>query len=327
MLAASCCTEEVLGLELCVEYVGPSEAATSAVEQQQQEQEQQDPQRQGNGDSGANGAGRLLGRHAVVVLDVQLQPSLHVSQVVFKDLWLPAKVEAPEAAAAAAAAGAAGGDDSAGAGAAEHAPSSADVARAASTSFTRQCVMEVTVGSRGQWPLQVWLGPNVPDPTQLAGAAPGTSWALPPASSGVPGVPGTAMLLPGRRAVITQLLDAAPPPDATSSAAAAAAAMQPAGRGRVPTYEERQRTMCAERLAGLLALHYRVADGEDGEDLGGEAGTCECWAMLGSVHASTVDSSVQLVLDPLLLLQVRPCTAAWCRSQPATSSTASPPAA
>lgn len=156
--------EEVFSAEICLEYVsreaaGPLLSVDSPVATP----------------GGSNQA--VLGRHAVLPVEVHVQPSLQVAAVQFREIYLPAGAavgaEANGSAglgAAASTAGAAGTAEVA-AGAAEGSSSSGggsgDLAEGAaaeggtlsssssSTVFEQRCVMEVSVANRGRWPLQV----------------------------------------------------------------------------------------------------------------------------------------------------------------------------
>lgn len=144
-------SEERFTAEICVEYVSP-EAAGPLVAV--------DSPVATPGDSNQ----AVLGRHAVLPVEVHVQPSLQVAAVQFREIYLPAGEGAAGAAANGAAGEAAAG---AGAGAAEGAADEAaaedsEVALAGSgsgsssaTTFERRCVMEVSVANRGRWPLQV----------------------------------------------------------------------------------------------------------------------------------------------------------------------------
>lgn len=144
-------SEAVFAAEICLEYVSPESAgpllsADSPVATPR----------------GTNQA--VLGRHAVLPVEVHVQPSLQVAAVQFREIYLPAG-----AGAAAAANGAAGGEASgeaagtAGAvdNAAEEAPdASGEGSSGSSATFERRCVMEVAVANHGRWPLQVGSSPG-----------------------------------------------------------------------------------------------------------------------------------------------------------------------
>ena len=132
--------EEVFAADVCLEYVSP-EAAGPLLQQK-------------GASHGASAAAvaaaaaeTVLGRHAVLPVQVHVQPSVQVSQVQFREVYLPtaaAIVQAAQAEAAAAEPGAAA-ISSSGSG--------------SSSTFERRCVMEVAVSNRGCWPLQVrWPG-------------------------------------------------------------------------------------------------------------------------------------------------------------------------
>ena len=138
-------SEEVYGAEICLEYVSPESAgpllsADSPVATPR----------------GTNQA--VLGRHAVLPVEVHVQPSLQVAAVQFREIYLPAGAGAAAAAngaggeAAGQAAGTAGAVDDA---AAEAPDAAGEGSSGSSATFERRCVMEVAVANRGRWPLQV----------------------------------------------------------------------------------------------------------------------------------------------------------------------------
>lgn len=121
--------EEVFSAEICLECVSQNAA----------EPLMQSGSDDNNGaDDASSGASTrtVLGRHAVLPLQVYVQPSLQMCQVSFRDIYLPAEQAAAAAAATAAV------------------PSGASSSSSSST-FERRCVMEVSVSNRGRWPLQV----------------------------------------------------------------------------------------------------------------------------------------------------------------------------
>ena len=151
--------EEVFSAEICLEYVSP-EAAGPLLSVDS-------PVATPGGSNQA-----VLGRHAVLPVEVHVQPSLQVAGVQFREIYLPAGVAASAEANGtggeeAGAAGAAGAAEGAAAAAAAAEGSSSfsrgDLAESAaissssssSTVFERRCVMEVSVANRGRWPLQV----------------------------------------------------------------------------------------------------------------------------------------------------------------------------
>lgn len=233
--------EEVYAAELCLEYVsleaaGPLLQPDSPVS------------------TGAAGHGTVLGRHAVLPLQVHVQPSVQVSQVQFRELYLPAAA-AVGSAAAGEAADAADAQQSGGEEAAQPVGGIA--------AFERRCVMEVTVANRGRWPLQVWLGPTVADATHLPVVAE-RDLLLPPAlPAAAEGLPATGLLAPGRRCTVAYILDDSA---LASSGAACIADPLPGALSVRPaaSYEEQARTECAARLCQALSLFYRV----DGEEAG-----------------------------------------------------------
>lgn len=148
----SAAAEEVLGAEVCLEYVSP-EAAGPLLSADS-------PVAAPPGAGGGGGAAQtVLGRHAVLPLELHVQPSLQVASVAFREVYLPV-----QPAAAGVAAGAAGGEpdaspaEAAGGGSGGNGDGSGG---GSSATFERRCVMEATVANRGRWPLQVrrrWLG-------------------------------------------------------------------------------------------------------------------------------------------------------------------------
>ena len=120
--------EEIFAAEICLECVSADAA---------------EPMLHGGSPSGGGGGAQtVLGRHAVLPVQAHVQPSLQVSQVQFRELYLPAAAAAEGGAATAAVA------------AGEAAPAESTSGNS-SSSFERRAVIEVSVSNRGRWPLQV----------------------------------------------------------------------------------------------------------------------------------------------------------------------------
>ncbi|GAB4823676.1 hypothetical protein N2152v2_010722 [Parachlorella kessleri] len=272
------------------------------------------------GAGAGTGRPQRLGRRAVLQLEVHVQPSVQVSQVQFREIYLPA-AEGTAAAdlvpAAAKGVGVNGGIAAASSNGGVPMPKGAAegaAAAGAGAGWVRRCVMEVGVVNRGHWPLQVWAAEALPRPEDLLSA--GYQDRLAPPSDPAAGLPGSALLAPGRRGTLSYILA---PPQLPSQDSHQQQQQQPsplplvgaAGkRGlREPTYEEAQRGACAERLARGVGLFFRV-DAEE-EEGGGRAAGEDATAGVGvaplvhgEVYNGLTYAALALLQPPGLTIQL-----------------------
>jgi hypothetical protein len=132
--------------------------------------------------------------------------------------------------------------------------------------------------------LQVWLGPGIADPAQLAAAAAQDSLPQPVVPPGAEGLPASGLLPSGRRCTVACILTG----DAVASSSAIGSIAPAPAPGGLPqrqaaSFDEQQRLVCAERLCRAVSLFYRI-NAEDAGLAGVWQLICECPAFACMRH-------------------------------------------